>query len=195
MSLVMNADEMLERATNGKLSAREQNDVAEALRSGDLSLDRYTLLLALGRSMAKRHRSVVESFLDAESDPMLARLALQILCKFWSETARYLPWIERALAGLDWDGDDDVRQMGISIAGEYLLDARQPVLLQRLLLVVDDPSEDESMRKDAYLSVARAMGTRWDDLPPLSRLPPLARLVDMRILEAARERLANETAS
>ena len=195
MSLVMNADEMLERATNGKLSAREQNDVAEALRSGDLSLDRYTLLLALGRSMAKRHRSVVESFLAAESAPMLARLARPILCKFGSETAGYLPWIERSLAGLDWDCDDDVRQMAISIAGEYLLDARQPVLLQRLLLVVDDPSEDESMRKDAYLSVARAMGTRWDDLPPLSRLPPLARLVDMRILEAARERLANETAS
>ena len=113
----MNADEVLEQATNGKLSARDQDAVAEALRSGDQSLDLYTLLLALGRTMATRHRTVVESFLDAESDPMLARLALQILCKFWSESERYLPWIERALAGLDWDTDDDVRQMATSIAG------------------------------------------------------------------------------
>lgn len=188
----MNADEMLERATSGQLSAREQDRIAEALQSETPSIDRYTLLLALGRSMAKRHKAVVESFLEAESDPMLARLALQILCRFWSETEHYIPWIERALAGLEWDHDDDVRQMAVSIAGEYLREAPQPALLRRLLLLVEDSVEDESMRKDAYLSVARAMGVSWEDLPRLSRLPSMADLMDTRIMEAARNRLAND---
>jgi hypothetical protein len=190
----MNADEILERATKGELSAPEQDAVAEALRSGSASFDRYTLLLALGRAMGKKHRAVVEAFLQEKSDPMLARLALQILCKFWSETERYVSVVERAIVGLDWDHDDDIRQMATSIAGEYLRDERNPALLKELLAIVDDESEEEFTRKDAYVSLARAMGLEWEELPPLSRLPPLAELQDMRLMEAARARLAKELA-
>ena len=58
--------------------------------------------------------------------------------------------------------------------------------------MVDDASEDETLRKDAYLSIARAMGAEWEALPPLSRLPPLENLVDVGVMKAARERLASD---
>ena len=188
----MNADEILERATRGELSTTEQDAVAKALLSDTPSLDRYTLLLALGRAMAKQHRAVVEAFLQDETDPMLARLALQILCNFWSETERYIPFVERAITGLDWDDDEDVRQMATSVAGEYLREAANPALLALLIAMVEDESEDEFTRADAYLSLARAMGKEWNELPPLSGLPPLEDLLEVEVLEAARARLAQE---
>ena len=185
----MNADEILRRATSGTLIKADQDMVAEALLARDPKLDRYTLLLSLGRAMARQHSKVVESYLNEEHDPMLARLALQILCKFWSGTVHYLPIVERALDGLAWDEEDDVRQMALSIAGEYLREAEYPRFLEQLLDAVEDETEDDVIRKDAYLSLARAMGVEWDELPPLSRLPPLDEFLDKALVRSAEMRL------
>lgn len=190
----MNADEILKRATEGLLTAPEQEAVSQALRGKAGGQDRYTLLLALGRAMAKQHRETVESFLDYEDDPMLARLALQILCKFWSETDNYIDYVKRALDGLAWDEDEDVRQMALSAAGEYLRDHQEAALLEKLISIVEDENDDELTRADAYISLARAMGKEWAELPKLSRLPPLEELITVAVLDAARKRLAIENA-
>jgi hypothetical protein len=50
------------------------------LAAGANAEDRYDLLFVIGKANALGHRRLVESFLETPDDPMLARLALQILC-------------------------------------------------------------------------------------------------------------------
>jgi hypothetical protein len=171
------------------LTADELNQIAGQLRS-QRSIDPYELLLALGRAMARQHRSLIEGYLLDVGDPMLTRLALQILCKFWGETERYLPQVRSFLAGVPWDEEGDVRQMAGSIAGEYLRETDDEELLSQLLARTKDEALDDVDRADAYISLARAMGKQWEDLPPLSRLPAVNDLIDERILLQATERRA-----
>lgn len=116
--MTLTPDDILTRASNGDLTQQQQDAVAASLLSEGPAIDRYTLLLALGRAMAT------------------------------------------------------------SIAGEYLRNAKHPELLCRLMTIVNDETEDECMRKDAYVSLARAMRAEWTELPPLSRLPPLAEIAE-----------------
>ena len=184
----MNPDALLKEATEGRLGRAGQQQIADALASRAEGADPYVLLLALGRAMATQHRAIVESFLHEHRDPMLVRLALQVLCKFWGETSSHLERVRELLVPQPWDVDGDARQMAISVAGEYLRGARDRQLLESLLTIVTSDSEDEVTRSDAYLSVARAMGRSWDELPRISRLPPLQELVDPNLIEAARAR-------
>ena len=188
----MNELTLLAQATEGRLGGSELQKVVSALSDRTDGIDHYTLLLALGRAMATQHRGVVESFLHEHRDPMMVRLALQILCKFWGGTSRYLDQVRSLMELQSWDEEGDARQMAISIAGEYLREGEDRRLLEELLTIVANANEDEFTRQDAYLSVARAMGIDWDELPRISQLPSLEELVDPDLLRAARERLLRE---
>ncbi len=165
---------------------------AAALRNGQRPGERHEQLVALGRDSTRRYRDLVEHFAQRECDPILAALALQILCTVWGDTSRYLCVVERYVAGVPWDADDEVRSTALTIAGEYLRDEQEPALLGRLVAIVDDEREHELVRTDAYVALARAMGQAWDDLPGPTAVPRFRELVDASLVQAAWERCTRE---
>jgi hypothetical protein len=123
---------------------------------------------------------------------MLVRVALQVLCKFWSCTPDYEDRVMSFMRKAEWDEDDDVRQMAFSIAGVHLRMTKAPQMLAELLQVVDDESERPVLRSDAYPAIARQIGKEWTELPKVSRLPPIDQLIDRAVIEQATRRLAEE---
>lgn len=185
-------EQLLDSAKAGTLAEPEVQAVADELRSDPRGPRAYTLLHIVGRSLATEHRPLVEAFLDAEWDPMLGRLALQILCSFWNETPRYRDRVVAALQGFTWDEDDDVKQMALSIAGKHLASHRDPALLGELLRIFADANEEQTARESAYLALGIACGRRWQDLPVASRHFDLEHGIDESVLVAARSRLNEE---
>lgn len=89
-------------------------------------------------------RAVSWTYLERSDDPMLARLALPILCNHWGLTERYLPVVRHFIEGVEWD-DDRVQLVALSIAGRYLRKHVDPGLLDLLL---------ETTRPDAQIPEA-----------------------------------------
>ncbi len=163
----MNADDYLAKATNGKLSPKEIKDLSEAIQNetGDV----YTLLLALGRAEAFQHQAVVEKFLVYPDNPMMARLALQILCKYWDRGQNYLEHIKGAADGFTWDDEDDVRLMAISCLGYVFTQNKKVDLLRSLYEMWKDEAADRMVRESSYLAMGEALGYSPSQLPPASR--------------------------
>jgi hypothetical protein len=192
--MAIDVSALLKATSERRLNDAEVDSVARELASGQAD-DPYSSLLLIGRASAIRHRELVETFLDRHGDPMLVRLALQILCKFWEFTPDYVDRVVGCMQRSDWDEEDDARQMAFSIAGEYLRAARNAKMLAELLRVVNDNAEGSVLRGDAYLALARAMGKEWTELPKPSRLPPIEQLVDRNVINAAEQRMDRETVS
>jgi hypothetical protein len=186
--VAIDVDTLLKAVAMRRLSDAEVDSVANELASGTAA-EPYSSLLLIGRASAIRHKGLVEEFLDRHDDPMLVRLALQILCRFWDLTSEYQDLVATLMKGADWDDDDDVRQMANSIAGEYLRGHQHQEMLSELVRTVEDGRETQELRADSYLSLARAMGKEWNELPKVSRLPPLEKLIDPEIIEHAKRRL------
>ncbi len=60
---------------------------------------RYTLLHIAGLSGDRRFREALETSLYDKTDPMLTRIALLSLCRYWGEAERYRD-VLTALVGL-----------------------------------------------------------------------------------------------
>jgi len=82
---------LLQKAKHGDLTRTELRELAASV-DRDASVDPYTVLHAIGRAGATELRDTVERYLVCPRDPMLARVALQTLCKYWHNTERY--WSE-----------------------------------------------------------------------------------------------------
>lgn len=123
---------------------------------------------------------------------MLARLALQILCGYWGKTAQYLEEVLSFMQGVAWDDEEDVRQIAILEAGEYLRSNLEGRFLQELLRIFEDEAEEQSMREGAYFALARAMGREWVELPSAARHFDLATEIDPAVIQRAKERLSEE---
>lgn len=179
----MSESTLVAKATQGRLSARELQQVAQGLTSGNA--DPYEALLVIGRANAKQHRSLVDRYLQYREDPMLARLALQVLCRYWGLAAEYQEALEQFVRKVDWDEDDDVRLMAIDCAGPFLAENKAPRLLSLLLQVFHDDSERQIVREAAYCSLALAAGKRLEELPAASRHFDLERDVDRSVIAVA----------
>ncbi len=175
---------LIGKANQGLLSARELQQVVEVLVSGG-NEDPYTAMLVIGRAGAIQHRSLVEKYLKCREDPMLARLALQILCRYWGLAAEYIGEIEQFVRKVDWDEDEDVRVMAIDCAGPFLAENKLPRLLSLLLQIYRDDREDQITREAAYCSLALAAGKRVIELPLASRHFDLERDVDRSVIAFA----------
>src|SRR4051812_19227296 len=114
----MNMTELIEKATTGSLEQDELEAVVECLQTN--TCPRYEALLVIGRSGAVQYRDLVESYLDTREDPMLARLALMILCRYWHLSSEYQEQLEAFARGVEWDESDDIRLLAISILGTFL---------------------------------------------------------------------------
>jgi hypothetical protein len=130
----------------------------------------YKLLYVLSRSRAVRHEQVVASFLDYANDPMVVRLALQTLCTFWGETARYLNDVCRFAAGVEWDYFGDVRQVALSAAGEYLRIQQNCELFRIVYDACINSSIGDVEERVALEALARALGRPLADSLNKSRL-------------------------
>jgi hypothetical protein len=156
--------DLLHRAHWGKLSKRELDRIVAELRRPRPSTDRYTLLQIIGESRDKRYRELVEDYLHNSDDVMLAKLALQTLCVTWGETGRYCDVVLQFLRGVDWDvlRGGHVILIAISIAGEYLRNARNSELLEELIDIYE--KEDSVFHDAAFVALGRSLGYTWPKL-------------------------------
>ena len=178
---------LLDRAKSGLLSQHEVAVVARELATGTAD-DAYTAIHVLGLMRATEHEKLVAAFLDTPDDPMLARIALQVLCSHWRMAGRYRDRIARFSRGVDWDYDEDVRIAAISAGGELLRESPDKALLTLLLTLFRSEVESHMTRQAAYLALARAAGVDWTQLPPASRTLDLVTGVDPTVLRWATER-------
>lgn len=122
----------------------------------------------IGKSNSIEHRSLVESFLESSDYPMLARLALEILCDWWGLREQHQTQLLRFVKGVDWDLDDGgfVRLVAISQSGDYLRHRSDPHLDRALLDLYDDEyASDVFLKGVAYAALARATGKAWNEIP------------------------------
>lgn len=166
----MNLSELLDKAKWDRLSSAEIEWVRRQLADHPEAADEYTLLHIAGRGLLRPDPALVGPYLERSDDPMLARLALQILCNYWGLTERYLPVVRRFVEGVEWD-DDSVRLVALSIAGRYLREHADPGLLDLLLEIAqpDPKSPEETLRAQVALeALAAAVGRPREELRPVS---------------------------
>jgi hypothetical protein len=185
----MNYDSLLEKAKNGTIARDEIEVAATALTRKPGGADPYTLLHILGRANAREHRSLVEQYLYEYDDPMLARLALQILCSYWDDTDVFARLLLHFVSGDSKDVDNDVRTAALGISGEYLSKHDDRALLAKVLHSFENSNEDRNVREAAYRALARASGLQWSHIPPASRHFDLSSVPDPELVLGIKRRL------
>jgi len=157
---------LLERAKDGEKLPPEAVDEAAATVAVDETTDRdrYTGLHILGVAQARQYRSLLEQYLEDPSDPMLARIAILGLARYWNEPEPYLDYIARAVDGQEWDYLDDVQLAAISIAGDYLRDHDNPELLRTLIGKAEAAPRGTGIRNATLDALARALGLAWPEI-------------------------------
>ncbi len=187
-----NQDELLEEAKWGKLTPEELAYVVQKIQSskpGD-DEDLYTWIHILGRSGNRQYRKLVEGFLYYPSNPIISRIALNTLCNYWSFARDYLKELKTFIKGVDWDEDQDVRDIAVSCAGAFLKEEEEKELLKLIIDIVEkfinaeEDSNDSITWENAYTALSRAMGKEWKDI--LS-----AKEIDLPMIEKAKQRLEN----
>jgi hypothetical protein len=191
----MNPKELIRKATEGNLSSGELSRIVESLETG--TCDPYDALLIIGRAGATQYRSLVEGYLNCPESPMLARLSLLVLCRYWGLSSEYKTALEAFARKVEWDEEDDVRILAISIIGTLLATEPDDRLLKLLIDIFHDHTESKPqiLRETAYCALAEASG-RKSDLPPTSRHIDLDHGLDPDVvayIEAAERRLDEST--
>jgi hypothetical protein len=139
------------------LSRDEMESVVREIELPEPRCGRYHLLHIIGWSGDLRYRRIAERYLDDASDPMLAGLALKILCGFWNDLPTYLDLVRRSIAGVPWDMEDDLRLAAISVAGRYLRHHASPDLLGDLVRACNIGDENYVIAEALYTALAVAM--------------------------------------
>ncbi len=180
-------DKLLAKVDAGRaLNPTELLAVGELLRkycvegqSETLSLDMiYSLLVMIGNISRYHPRDIVEYTLELK-DPLVACLALEILCLKWNLVTDYLERVIDFALGVPWDHERDVQQTALKILGEYLAGAigepekkpkqnwqkKQSRVFELLLSVFEDKTLDESIRTGAYIALCRGFGKSLELIP------------------------------
>ena len=161
----------LTRSIEGRLSANEAKTIAASL-SAQSSRNAYTYLHALGHARAVEQEAFVRPFLQRSDDPMLSRMALQVLCTYWNLSDKYREEVARFVEGVTWDLAQGgyVQLAAVGIAGDLVKaagDAHLATMLARTVLNDNNPTV---LRDAAYAALLLAEGRPYDDLPSASRL-------------------------
>jgi hypothetical protein len=181
--------DLVERARHGLLSRAEKDALADEMEHQQ-SFDRITdQLVAMSFIREPRYKRAVERYLIFPDRPGVAREALSTLCTYWDRTADYLDWLIMFIDGVEWDFANAVRDLAMFSAGYYLRDHHHRPLLERLIRIAEDASEDAEDRDSAGKALMRALGAPPTKVP--RNLPP----DDPRFrvaVDGARERLESE---
>lgn len=156
----------LDSAKRGLMTDGEVAELVDCL-SRQRCPDAYTAIHILGHAAGPELAPVVEPYLEYSEDPMVARIALQVLCAYWRLAANYRDAIERFVNGVDWDIQSGrfVQLVAMTEAGELVRDFGDKALLRRLteLALADDVPA--VVRDGAYAGLVLATGGAWTDVP------------------------------
>lgn len=187
----MDLNELLVKARSDRLSDRELKLVKNIIHSGDSrSGDMYTALHILGVSAGPESSNLVEPYLHYPEDPMISRMAMEVLLGYWGLRKGYEDVLKEFMTGVTWDDEYDVRQAAIGFAGRFASDGEDRAdLTKRLLDIADDESDDELMREEAVRALAVAVGDPREILPEASKRVALSSTWSAQILNRARQLL------
>lgn len=168
--LGLNESDLVDRVRDGKLSDAEVDLLVALLREHPDHARTYTRLNALGWLMRPDLASVVAPFLERADDPMLARLALQVLVHRFGLGLRFGDRVIEFADGVEWDDEDDVRLVALTCAGELAREGTRAPEMLRVLLRSIDADEDPMVRDSAYSGILRGLGRTWDETPGAGRV-------------------------
>src|SRR5262245_19268792 len=158
---------IIDRAKAGLLSRQELDEVAASLERGEPSGDLHERLLVLMFGGDARYRLAIEPYLDFHADLEIARSALETLCSYWYLTADYLDWLVWYGKGVEWDfkWSPTVRPLALSIAGRHLAYKKSRRLLELLIAVSEDETEQQKNREEAASALLEASGVPPHKVP------------------------------
>ena len=184
--------DMIDKAKAGLLSRQELDEVAARLERRELTGDLHEKLLVMMFGGDARYRRAVEPYLDFQPNLEIARSALETLCTYWYLTADYVDWVVWFGQGVEWDFEwsiATVRSLALAIAGSHLAYKKSRKLLELLIGVSEDETEQQKNREEAAAALLEASG-----VPP-HKVPHQLPLTDERYataLQAAKARLPSE---
>ncbi len=178
-------DELLHEAKVGKLTQEEIGYVANRIKASRYKTgpDLHTLIAILGEAQAIEYRDLVESFLYQPFYPDISEIAFVVLTSRWGLIDEYIKELKLFLKGVDWDEREDIRRNAVSITGWYLTNHEDKDLLETLIRIVEDDTEDELIHETAYLALGEAMGRNIIQVY-------YAKEIDPSIIKDAKQRLA-----
>lgn len=183
---------LVRRAREGTVTGEDAERAAALLAAVTEESDRYDAVFVIGRADATAYEDTVASFIESPREPMLARLALEVLCSWWGLRGKYRADVIRFVDGVDWDLEDGgyVRQVAMSAAGEHVREHADADMLRALLTVFDSQDAPDLDRKVAYQALLRAAGMDWKEVLGVGRLD-WHRNVDHRTIESLRRRVTS----
>jgi hypothetical protein len=155
-------DALLDDTSRQSISRGEQEALRRALREPG-SYDPYELLSMVARFRASELEDEVQRFLAAPEDPGVAAKALQVLTIDLNKAPAYRDFVLAFGSGVDWDDEDDVRLIALSVAGEMYRRNPDPDLLA-VLITAATAAERPLIRDVALEALARALGAQWSEL-------------------------------
>lgn len=181
---------LVRRAREGTVTAEDANLAAAILATVTDESDRYDAVFVIGRAAATAYEDTVASFIESPREPMLARLALEVLCSWWGLTRKYRGDVLRFVGGVDWDLEDGgfVRQVAISAAGEHVREHGDAGMLRALLTVFDSQNTTELDREVVYQALLRSAGMNWKETLAAGK-PARSGNVDQQAIEELRRRV------
>lgn len=156
---------LVDLARDDHLTPQQVQRILRQLDAQRGGADEYTLLNAVGW-LGPEHESVVASYLERPDDPMLSRLALQILVHRFGKAEAYMAQIAALAQGVEWDEDEDVRLVALSAAGQAVRERPDGyrVLLLILLDTATDNAERSLIRSTAIEALRRGLGEEWSTI-------------------------------
>jgi hypothetical protein len=162
--------ELVARAKQGRVTLAERDELKRALPSLSEGEEIYDALFVIGKAGGPEDAAIMEHYLDYPGDPMLTRLALQVLCNWWGLQREYRTELLRFVAGVKWDLEDGgyVRLVAISATGELARESHDRPAIAALMTVYASDGEPDAFRRAAYSALLRAAGKAWAEVPGVS---------------------------
>jgi len=179
------AKDILDKAKWGQLTGAEVNALGLAL-SDPNEPDLYTVIHAIGKAELKQYKEKLESFLDYPREPLISAITVKVLCGFWELTDQYIDVILKFIQGVEWDEDEDVKLESLNVIGNYLINNKVPHIIQLILETFENEDNFNAVRSAAYISLGRAFGKTWHELPLASKPMNFDTDVDFAVLNQAR---------
>jgi HEAT repeat protein len=195
----MNRLEKLKKMSQaGRIAEEDVDRIAVELQDPKTSSeDRTDMLRIIAWSSANRHRNLVESLLD-DQDLFVARLALSVLSE-WDDKGEYAHHILRFMLKPEVEAEESgssyLRDSAITSAGEWLRRHNNISLLNELLSIFEDETEDPDVRGWAYCALARSTGRDWSQVPSAGEDIDLGKDIDVRVLQQVQKRIQDSSTS
>lgn len=152
--------DLLAKAKSSRLNPSEVEEVLARVENADPRDDVYRLIYALGRgvSWSERADHAVARYVGSD-DPMLTRVALQVLCTLWGRYEAYAnELIAFARGGRSDDPEGDVLVYAAGVLGDLYARTSDDRVIDLLFDIAADDASKAIVRRSAVNSLAIAAG-------------------------------------